>query len=379
MSAQDESDTSGAEVANDGGTMISPGSYSMTLGPNELRQSGPELTWEKLKDAVSDDGHWSDKFVIHPDRVPTDELKSSHKHTTRIIVAMLRHEATANGFVTEGMVDDMIDKYLVPVCNRADDHAAREYIHETYRPLIEDHPYETPAPNTQGYFTTEAGQVDAAEATLEDRLDIPKHIDRAEDVLGVDRWHQAVGISGQTDESLTHCLDDVTALMDSVAAMKLYRALVGSFERYLAILLEHFDGQFPPWLAPEQVRLLPVGTSNQEYVESVATCLPTARVSVTDATETLSQWIRVAHNDCIPYMIIVGSDESGSTISVRDRQERTRENVDQPVCRLPRDRTQRAPGQAHGHQTSVTNESRVATVLGRATASSPGRRHIDRG
>jgi threonyl-tRNA synthetase len=109
----------------------------------------------------------------------------------------------------------------------------------------------------------------------------------------------------------------------------LHRALIGSFERFLAILLEHFNGQFPPWLAPEQVRLLPVEASDQEYAESVATSLPTTLVSVTDATKTLSQRIRAAHDDRVPYMIIVGSDERCSgTISVRDRQERTCEDVD---------------------------------------------------
>lgn len=109
----------------------------------------------------------------------------------------------------------------------------------------------------------------------------------------------------------------------------LHRALIGSFERFLAILLEHFNGQFPPWLAPEQVRLLPVEATDQEYAESVATSLPTTLVSVTDATKTLSQRIRAAHDDRVPYMIIVGNDERCSgTISVRDRQERTREDVD---------------------------------------------------
>jgi len=66
----------------------------MTLGPAELQQSGPELTWSQLRKSVKDDTHWNEDLVIHPDRVPTDELKSSHKYTPRIIAGILRHKAT---------------------------------------------------------------------------------------------------------------------------------------------------------------------------------------------------------------------------------------------------------------------------------------------
>src|SRR6056297_161716 len=139
-------------AASDGGVMVSPGSYSMTLGPVELAQSGPELTWDKLRGVVADDGHWSDDLVIHPDRVPSEELKSSHKYTPRVIVAMLRHKASAHDFIAGWAVDETIDEYLLGLQDRHDEDEGRRYIHTTYRPKIVEHLYETPSPTGDGYF-----------------------------------------------------------------------------------------------------------------------------------------------------------------------------------------------------------------------------------
>ena len=207
-------------VDTDGGAVPTPNNYSMTLGPAELEQSGPELSWSRLRKSVQNDTHWSDDLVIHPDRVPTDELKSSHKYTPRIIAAILRHKATDYDLVPDSTITETIDEYLCSLHDRVDEHAGRQYIHETYRPLIEDHLYASPSPNSKAFFTTEAAQIEAAEAILERRLEVPEYIDTPEDILNVDRWHRSLNIDGKTDASINRWLNDVAALMESVAALK---------------------------------------------------------------------------------------------------------------------------------------------------------------
>jgi len=192
----------------------------MTLGPAELEQSGPELSWSRLRKSVKDDIHWSDELVIHPDRVPADRLKSSHKYTPRIIAGILRHKATDYDLVPDSTITDTIDEYLCSLHDRLNEHAGRQYIHETYRPLIEDHLYESPSPDSNAYFTTEAAQIDAAEAILERRLEVPDYIESPKDVLDVDRWHRSLNIAGKTDGSIDQWLDNVAVFMESVAALK---------------------------------------------------------------------------------------------------------------------------------------------------------------
>ncbi len=111
----------------------------------------------------------------------------------------------------------------------------------------------------------------------------------------------------------------------------LHRALLGSFERFMGVIIEHFDGRFPLWLAPEQVRVLPVTDGNLDYAEEVKRELGSRgfRVTVEDRDQTVGRKIRGAHDDRVPYMLIVGDDEEeANTVSVRDRQERERKDVD---------------------------------------------------
>ncbi len=105
----------------------------------------------------------------------------------------------------------------------------------------------------------------------------------------------------------------------------IHRALLGTFERFMGVLIEHFKGNFPLWLAPEQVRLLPISDDQIEYAEEVAAELAADdfRVTVEDRDMTVGRKIRAGHDDRVPYMLIVGSDEEeAGTVSVRDRQER---------------------------------------------------------
>ena len=104
----------------------------------------------------------------------------------------------------------------------------------------------------------------------------------------------------------------------------IHRALYGSYERFFMVLIEHFDGDFPLWLAPEQVRILPVSDDTLGYAHRVKNELADAgfRVSVEDRDWTVGRKIRQAHDDRLPYMLVVGPDEEAAgTVSVRDRFE----------------------------------------------------------
>ena len=108
----------------------------------------------------------------------------------------------------------------------------------------------------------------------------------------------------------------------------IHRALYGSYERFFMVLIEHFDGKFPTWLAPEQVRILPISDDQLGYAHRVKNELDDFRVSVEDRSWTLNRKIRDAQEERVPYMLILGDDEAeAGTISVRDRKERERGDV----------------------------------------------------
>ncbi len=115
-----------------------------------------------------------------------------------------------------------------------------------------------------------------------------------------------------------------------------HRALLGSVERFMGVMIEHFKGNFPLWLAPEQVRILPVSDDNRAYAERVRDELADAglRATVEDHDWTVGRKIRAGHDDRVPYMAIVGDrEEDRNTVSVRDRQERERDAVSLPEFR----------------------------------------------
>jgi threonyl-tRNA synthetase len=101
-----------------------------------------------------------------------------------------------------------------------------------------------------------------------------------------------------------------------------HRALLGSIERFFGILVEHYAGAFPLWLAPEQVRVLPLTEKQVEYARSVAAELKAqdVRVSVDERSEKVGAKIRDAQMQKIPYMLIVGPKEAeAGMVSVRSR------------------------------------------------------------
>ncbi len=103
----------------------------------------------------------------------------------------------------------------------------------------------------------------------------------------------------------------------------IHRAILGSIERFMGVMIEHFAGDFPTWLAPEQVRILPVSDENKEYAEKVKEELSDFRVEIEERSWTVGKKIQAAHDDNVPYMLILGDDEEeAENLSVRDRQER---------------------------------------------------------
>ena len=101
-----------------------------------------------------------------------------------------------------------------------------------------------------------------------------------------------------------------------------HRALLGSIERFFGVLVEHYGGKFPLWLAPEQVKVLPITDDQLEYADQVAETLRAAdfRVAVDRRSERIGAKIRVARNERVPYMIILGGNEQESqTVALRGR------------------------------------------------------------
>src|SRR4029077_5480973 len=101
----------------------------------------------------------------------------------------------------------------------------------------------------------------------------------------------------------------------------IHRALYGSFERFIGILIEHFAGAFPFWLARVQVRVLPVGEAHLEAALGIVERLREAgyRVDVGEPTETIGKRIRSAELEKIPFTIVFGDRESEQSLAIRER------------------------------------------------------------
>jgi threonyl-tRNA synthetase len=109
----------------------------------------------------------------------------------------------------------------------------------------------------------------------------------------------------------------------------LHRALFGSFERFIGILIEHYAGAFPVWLSPVQVKIVSVGSAHVEFCKKLAQEFKESniRVEVDETDETVGNKIRKAVGEKMPYMLVIGDREMASDkLAVRDRGEKiTRE------------------------------------------------------
>jgi threonyl-tRNA synthetase len=102
----------------------------------------------------------------------------------------------------------------------------------------------------------------------------------------------------------------------------IHRALFGSFERFIGVLLEHLDGVLPVWLAPVQAVVLPIADRQNEAAAAVLEALTAAglRAELDDRSESVARKIRDAELHKVPYMLIVGEREAGAgTVAVRER------------------------------------------------------------
>jgi threonyl-tRNA synthetase len=99
----------------------------------------------------------------------------------------------------------------------------------------------------------------------------------------------------------------------------IHRALYGSFERFIGILIEHYAGAFPFWLAPVQIRVIPVGEDHREAARALKDRLGDYRVEIDERDETVGKRIRDAEVEKVPYVIVYGDKESDEALAVRQR------------------------------------------------------------
>lgn len=110
----------------------------------------------------------------------------------------------------------------------------------------------------------------------------------------------------------------------------IHRALLGSLERFLGVIIEHYAGTFPVWLSPVQVKLVSVSENHLTYCHTLAEEFKSAgiRVEIDDANETIGNKIRKAVNEKVPYMLVIGDKEvSSPSLSVRDRGSRDTRDI----------------------------------------------------
>ncbi|MEX0953174.1 MAG: threonine--tRNA ligase [Nitriliruptoraceae bacterium] len=146
---------------------------------------------------------------------------------------------------------------------------------------------------------------------------------------------------------------DVTYIGDDGArhrAVMVHRALFGSIERFFAVMVESFNGAFPLWLAPVQVRVVPVADEFGDHSEEVAGRLRAVglHVEVDHSTDTLGAKIRDAQTSKIPVTLVIGGEErDGGTVSVREYGGEQRRGV--PLDELVDELVERVATRASGH------------------------------
>jgi threonyl-tRNA synthetase len=108
-----------------------------------------------------------------------------------------------------------------------------------------------------------------------------------------------------------------------VRPVMIHRAPFGSMERFCGVLIEHFAGAFPTWLAPEQVRILPISDKHLEYARKIRDELVKKRVRVTldESPDKIGAKIRLAQLEKVPYMLVLGArEEEAGEVAVRSRK-----------------------------------------------------------
>ena len=118
----------------------------------------------------------------------------------------------------------------------------------------------------------------------------------------------------------------------------IHRAISGSLERFMGVMIEHFAGAFPTWLSPEQVRIVPVADPHKDYAHEVLAALKAAdiRATLDDANESLGKKIRSAKMAKLPYVIVIGDKEiEAKNITLETRtNEKSTHTVDELIVKL---------------------------------------------
>ena len=119
----------------------------------------------------------------------------------------------------------------------------------------------------------------------------------------------------------------------------IHRAISGSLERFMGIMIEHFAGVFPLWIAPEQVRIVPVGETFNAYAEDIFVEMKKAgiRVKLDDSSDSLSKKVRNAETAHVNYIIVIGEQEqNNNTLAVRNykTKEQTNEKTAEFIARI---------------------------------------------
>ena len=110
----------------------------------------------------------------------------------------------------------------------------------------------------------------------------------------------------------------------------IHRAILGSFERFVGILLEHTAGELPFWIAPTQVIIIPIGEAHREYAHEISRKLRAIGVDseISDKDETLNKRIRTAEKQKVPMILVLGDNEvSEKSVALRDRRARQQQNL----------------------------------------------------
>jgi len=172
----------------------------------------------------------------------------------------------------------------------------------------------------------EARKADYFEAPGEAAMYGPKLDFMAKDSLG--REHQVATI--QLDMNLPERFDlsCTNEKGEKERIVMIHCAIMGSIERFAAVLIEHLGGNFPLWLAPEQVHIIPVAEIHQEYADQVFHALKSVgiRVHMDDGKDSMGKKIRAAKQAKIPYFIVIGDKEmEAKNVTIEDRSGTSRQ------------------------------------------------------
>jgi len=142
----------------------------------------------------------------------------------------------------------------------------------------------------------------------------------AKDSLG--REHQVATI--QLDMNLPERFDltCINEKGEKERVVMIHCAIMGSIERFTAVMTEHLGGNFPLWLAPEQVKIIPVNDAHLPYADTVYQTLKAAglRVTLDSDNESMGKKIRAAKTDRLPYFIVIGDQEvADNTVTLEKR------------------------------------------------------------